>query len=161
MRYPGAVVMYYAALTSRRPPWCSAADFTTDICRSRFYTSSTITWLLYSFYTLLIEYFYNDNGVYRIVKGLPASIYFLLLRYETEPRMTQQRACCHLKPTPTRDPQRRLDAAVCAAAPGQQPLPTVVIVCRDLPGAAGAACRGSHVRLHSVLEVPASGSGVG
>ena len=77
--------MYYAVLTSRRPPWCSAADFTTDICRSRFYTSSTITWLLYSFYTLLIEYFYNDNGVYRIVKGLPASIYFLLLRYETEP----------------------------------------------------------------------------
>ena len=31
----GLVILYFMVFSEDRPPWCSAADMTTDICRSR------------------------------------------------------------------------------------------------------------------------------
>ena len=45
-------------------------------------TSACITWLLYAFYTLLSDYFYNDasDGYTTVIRfGVPSSVYFLLL----------------------------------------------------------------------------------
>ena len=63
-------------------PWMTAADFTTDICRSRWFTAVSITWLLYAFYILSIEYFLHPDSaayIYIQAKGVPRSLYFLLL----------------------------------------------------------------------------------
>jgi hypothetical protein len=76
-------LMVYFRFTNTRPPWLSAADFTMDICRSRLFTAAGVTWLLYSYYSLLFGYFVNSNsGAYQFVvdNNMPLSIYFLILR---------------------------------------------------------------------------------
>ena len=42
---------------------CHAHDWVmAHMCRSRLYTTASITWLLYAFYSLLTEYFVNVNS---------------------------------------------------------------------------------------------------
>jgi len=63
-------------------PWMTVADFTTDICRSRRFTAVGVTWLLYAFYTLMLEYFIHpDSGTYMYIQAakVPKSLYFLAL----------------------------------------------------------------------------------
>ena len=76
------------AVLSRRhnfPQWFTAADFTSDICRSRTFTVTSFSWLLFSFYWLLTDYFVNaDSGAYKkiiIELGVPMALYFLILSF--------------------------------------------------------------------------------
>ena len=67
-------------LAGRSPYWFSAADMTTDVCRSRLFTTVSFTWLLYAFYSLLTDYFIDLNSeAYRYVlrSKFPQGLYFL------------------------------------------------------------------------------------
>jgi hypothetical protein len=76
-------------------PWMTVADFTTDICRSRLFTSVSVTWLLFAFYSLLTEYFIHpDSQAHKDVSEMTMqtsgvtlgnSIYFLVLSVAAVP----------------------------------------------------------------------------
>ncbi len=77
------VILAILARRRRFPQWFTVADFTSDICRSRTFTVTSFTWLLFSFYTLLTDYFVSeDSGTYRRMiteLRVPMALYFLLL----------------------------------------------------------------------------------
>ena len=65
--------------TSPPPPLSFSLGWIADVIHV---TSACITWLLYAFYTLLSDYFYNEasDGYIRVIDfGVPSSVYFLLL----------------------------------------------------------------------------------